>query len=350
MQVNTLTFAKACFRNRLPRLLMGSAISISLLSNAAVAQIEKDKPLTIMVGYAAGGANDIYARLLGRYIVRSIGASSLIVQNLPGAGSIEAANRLYNSAPRDGLTIGALGRGIVTEPLFGNANARYDALRFNWLGSVARETATVFSFRSTKFTNLSDIQANEMTVGATGAGGEGFAFARLLNETLGTKLKPVLGYKGSADILQAVERGEVDGSAGLSWGAAVSSARPHWIRDRDITVLLNLGRLTPSELSSVPNAFSVIKKPEDQRLYSLFAARLDYAFPFVAPPNVNATVVERLRQAFDEAVKDPGFLEEAKRAMLEVDPLSGQEMTDIIKTLYETDRSIIERAMVILKP
>jgi len=348
--VSTLTFANACFRGGLPRLLVGSAIAISLLSNAAIAQIERDKPLTIMVGYAAGGANDIYARLLGRYIVRSISASNLVVQNIPGAGSIEAANRLYNSAPRDGFTIGALGRGIVTEPLFGNSNARYDVLRFNWLGSVARETATVFSFRSTKFTNLTDIQANEMTVGATGVGGEGYAFARLINETLGTKLKPVLGYKGSADILQAVERGEVDGSAGLSWGAAVSSARPHWVKDRDIKVLLNLGRLTPRELTSVPNAFSVIKNSEDQRLYSLFAARLDYAFPFVAPPNLDATVVDRLRRAFDVAVKDPGFLEEAKRATLEVDPLSGQEMSEIIKTLYETERSIIERAMAILKP
>jgi tripartite-type tricarboxylate transporter receptor subunit TctC len=248
------------------------------------------------------------------------------------------------------MTIGALGRGIVTEPLLGNANARYEPLKFNWLGSVARETATVFSFRSEAFKTLSDIQTKEMTVGATAAGSEGYAFARLLNDTIGTKLKPVLGYKGSADILQAVERGEVDGSAGLSWGAAVKSARPHWIKNGDITVLLNLGKLSPSDLSGAPRVFDLIKKPEDQKLYALFAARLDYAFPFMAPPGVNPDAVGNLRRAFDYAVKEPNFLDEARRASLEVDPLNAQEVTDIIKALYATDRSVIDRAIAIMKP
>ena len=145
-------------------LVLGLAATAGLPS---VARAQSGKSLTIYVGFAAGGAVDLYARLVGKYMAQEMGLAGAIVQNIPGAGSIEAANRLFNAAPKDGLTIGALGRGIVTEPLFENANARYIAAKFNWIGSPSRENATVLSFGNSKFRSLDDLRKFEMKVGAT---------------------------------------------------------------------------------------------------------------------------------------------------------------------------------------
>ena len=328
-------------------LVLGLAATAGLPS---VAHAQSGKSLTIYVGFAAGGAVDLYARLVGKYMAQEMGLAGAIVQNIPGAGSIEAANRLFNAAPKDGLTIGALGRGIVTEPLFENANARYIAAKFNWIGSPSRENATVLSFGNSKFRSLDDLRKFEMKVGATGPGAEGYSFSRVLNEVLGTKLRPILGYTGSADILQALERGEIDGSAGLSWAAAIRGTHPHWVRDKLVNPILQLGQAPFAELEAAPRVMDLIEKPADKQLYAIFASRLDYAFPFVAPPGVAEADVAKLRASFDKAVKNPEFLSEAAKIALDVNPLSGEQMTVLIDNIFKSDPATLQRAASIMKP
>ena len=315
-----------------------------------VTAAQSGKSLTIYVGFAAGGAVDLYARLVGKYMAQEMGLASAIVQNMPGAGSLEAANRLYSSAPKDGLTIGVLGRGIVTEPLFENANARYIPSKFNWIGSPSRENATVLSFGNSKFRTLDDLLKSEMKVGATGPGAEGYSFSRVLNAVLGTKLRPILGYTGSADILQALERGEIDGSAGLSWAAAIRGTHPHWVRDKLVNPILQLGLAPFEELAATPRVMDLIETPADKQLYSIFSLRLEYAFPFIAPPGVSDADVTRLRTSFDKAMKNPEFLAEAAKMALDVNPLSGEQMTVLIDNIFKSDPATLQRAAAIMKP
>lgn len=328
-------------------LAMGLAAAAGLPS---VARAQSSKSLTIYVGFAAGGAVDLYARLVGKFMAQELGLASAIVQNMPGAGSIEAANRLYNSAPKDGLTIGVLGRGIVTEPLFENANARYVPAKFNWIGSPSRENATVLSFGNSKFRTLDDLRKFEMKVGATGPGAEGYSFSRVLNAVLGTKLRPILGYTGSADILQALERGEIDGSAGLSWAAAIRGTHPHWVRDKLVHPILQLGQAPFAELEGVPRVIDLIQNPADKQLYAIFSSRLEYAFPFIAPPGVAEADVAKLRASFDRAMKNPEFLGEAAKMALDVNPLSGEQMTALIDNIFKSDPATLQRAAAIMKP
>ena len=316
----------------------------------SLAHAQSGKSLTIYVGFAAGGAVDLYARLVGKYMALDLGLAGAVIQNIPGAGSLEAANRLYSAAPKDGLTIGALGRGTITEPLFENANARYIASKFNWIGSPSRENATVLSFGNSKFRTLDDLRKSEMKVGATGPGAEGYSFSRVLNEVLGTKLRPILGYTGSADILQALERGEIDGSAGLSWAAAIRGTHPHWVRDKLVNPILQLGLAPFEELAAAPRVMDLIEKPADKQLYSIFSLRLEYAFPFVAPPGVSDADVARLRASFDRALKNPEFLGEAAKIALDVNPLSGEQMTVLVDSIYKSDPGTLQRAAAVMKP
>ena len=186
--------------------------------------------------------------------------------------------------------------------------------------------------------------------GATAPGAEGYSFARVLNETLGAKLKPILGYTGSADILQALERGEVEGSVGLSWSAAVKSSHPHWVRDGLIHPLLQLGQVDTPDLAGVPRAGDLITSPADKELYSIFSSRLDFAFPFATPPGVPDVEVARLRKSFDAAMTNPQFLEEAKKMSLDINPLSGAQMAEMVERLYKSDPATIRRAIAVMKP
>jgi tripartite-type tricarboxylate transporter receptor subunit TctC len=326
----------------------GAILAGGLSPDAADAQsvesFYKSHPLTIVIGFTAGGGYDLYGRTVGRHINKHLpGHPNVIPQNMPGAGSLKAINFLYNTAPKDGSTIGSFSRGIPMEPLLGNHAARFDPLKLNWIGSPSQETNVVFAWHTTPFKTMDDLHKQEMIVASTGKGADTATFPLLLNDILKTKLKVVTGYPGAAETLLAVERGEVHGLGGLSWGY-VKAAKPDWLREHKINVILQFAKEKNEDLKDVQLADDLVKIEADRQLLDMFVSRLVMAWPLAAPPDVPKDRVAALRAALDATVKDPAFLAEAKKQNMDVAPVSGEAIEALMKRIYSSPRDVVARA------
>lgn len=334
---------------KMPALVAGALAAFGLvLPTIGLAQsveaFYKSRPLTIVIGFTAGGGYDLYGRTLGRHIGQHLpGNPNVIVQNMPGAGSLKAINFLYNQAPKDGSTIGTFSRGIPMEPLMGNKEARFDPVKLNWIGSPSQETNVVFAWHTTPFKTMDDLMKQEMIVASTGQGADTATFPLLLSDVFKAKVKLVTGYPGAAETLLAVERGEVHGMGGLSWGY-LKSSRPEWIKDHKINVILQFANTPNQELKGVPMATDLVKTDGDRQLLDMFVSRLVMAWPFAAPPEVPADRVQALRAAHDATVKDPVFLAEAEKQNMDVAPVTGAAIEALLKRIYESPSDVVARA------
>jgi tripartite-type tricarboxylate transporter receptor subunit TctC len=313
------------------------------------ASAQSGKPLTILIGYTPGANYDLQARVLAKHLGKYLsGNPTVIPQNMAGAGSLRVANYLYNVAPKDGSAIGVFGRGIATQPLLDEQGIQFDAQKFNWIGSPAAEISVVISWGTKPFKTVDDLRQREMVVSATGTGADSVVFPYILNGVLGTKMKVVTGYPGSAELLLAVERGEVDGNGGTSWGN-VSTNRPDWLRDKKLNVILQLGTRKHPELNDVPFVMDYAKNEIDKGILELIFSRQTMAYPFAAPPDVPAERVQELRRAFDSVMADPAYLEDAKRHSLDVDPASGAEIETLVRRVYSSPAEVLARAKAALE-
>jgi tripartite-type tricarboxylate transporter receptor subunit TctC len=300
--------------------------------------------LTIVNGYTPGSVYDLYARVLAKHMPRHLpGRPAVIVQNMPGAGSMKAANFIYGLAPRDGSQIATFARGIAMQPLLDDQGVQYDATRMNWLGSMATEVSVVFAWHTRPFRTVDDLMAREMVVPATGTGADSAIFPYVMNGVLGTRFKVVSGYPGASETLLAIERGEADGSAATSWGN-FASARQDWIRDRKVNVILQLATRRHPELGNVPLVVDLAKSDTDRKVLDLIFSRQLMAYPYVAPPDVPPERLAALRQAFDATLRDPEFLADARQQNLDIDPVSGDELSNVLRKVYGSSPDIIGRA------
>jgi tripartite-type tricarboxylate transporter receptor subunit TctC len=316
-----------------------------LLPGVASAQSQ----VTVVVGYPPGAIYDVYGRLLARHIGRNLpGNPTVVVQNMPGAGSLRAANYLFSVAPKDGSTIGLFARGIAMQPLLDAQGIQFDAQKFNWIGSTSSEVSVVIASATTPFKSIEDAREREMVVSASGTGADSVIFPYILNGVIGTKFKVVTGYPGNADMLLAVERGEAHGNAGTSWISLVS-IKPDWVRDRKVNVLLQMASKKHPDLAHVPLALDLAKNESDVRVLDLIFSRQSMAYPFVAPPGIPAERLAALRQGFDATMKDPEFLGEAKRLNLDIDPVSGEEIAALVRKIYGSPADVIARAKAVLE-
>lgn len=309
---------------------------------------ESDR-LTIYVGYPPGANYDLHGRILSRHIGKNLpNRATVIVQNMPGAGSLRLANYLYNVAPKDGSAIGLFARGMAAQPLLDPAGIQFDPKKFGWIGSPSSEASVVFSWHDKPFKTLDDARGKEMVVAATGSGSDSIIFPSILNGVLGTKFKVIAGYPGSADLLLAVERGEVDGNAGTSWGNLVAN-RQDWISDKKINVLVQLGTRRHPDLQNVPFVMDFAKSPAEKQILELIFSRQTAAYPFAAPPSLPQKALTQLRTAFDKTMKDSEYVAEAKKATLEIDPTSGEEIERTVSALYDTPSEVLDRAKAIIR-
>jgi tripartite-type tricarboxylate transporter receptor subunit TctC len=300
--------------------------------------------LTIVNGYTAGSVYDLYARVLAKHISKHIpGKPAVLVQNMPGAGSMKAANFIYGPAPKDGSQIATFARGIPMQPLLDDQGVQYDATKMNWLGSLATEVSVVFSWHTKPFKTVNDLLAREMVVPATGTGADSAIFPYVLNSVLGTKFKVVTGYPGASETLLAIERGEADGSAGTSWGN-FASAKQDWIRDRKVNIILQLATRKHRDLGEVPLVMDLAKNDADRKILELIFSRQLMAYPYVAPPDVPAERLQSLREAFEVTMKDPEFLADARQQKLDIEPVGSEELTAVLRSVYATPADVIARA------
>jgi tripartite-type tricarboxylate transporter receptor subunit TctC len=330
------------------RALLLGALPAAFLSGAASAQdlaaFYKTNPLQIVVGYGPGGGYDAYARVLGRHMGKHLpGSPNIVVQNMPGAASMKAANYLYAIAPKDGSQIGTFSRGLPMQPLLDKQGVQYDALKFGWVGSVASETSVMFAWEGTGFKTFEDTQQKEMLVSASGAGADSATFPWITNAVLGTKFRVITGYPDANSTMLAVERGEVQGSAGTSWGSLTSS-RGDWLTKNRIVILAQLGLNANPAIGKAPLIVDLAKNAADRQVLEMIFARQSFAYPYTAPPGIAPDRLAALRTAFNATMKDSAFLADATKMGLEVTPITGEELSGLLEKLYKTPPEVVERA------
>jgi tripartite-type tricarboxylate transporter receptor subunit TctC len=315
----------------------------------SVAEFYKANRVTIVIGYTPGGVYDLYARTVARHLGRHIpGHPTVVAQNMPGAGSMKAANYIFGQAPKDGSQIAVFARGLAMQPLLDKTGVQYDATKLNWLGSPASEVSVVFSWHTKPFKTVNDLRKREMIVPATGVGADSAVFPYILNGVLGTKFKVVTGYPGAAETMLSIERGETDGSAATSWGN-FASARKEWIRDGKVNIILQLALKKHPALSQVPLVMDMATNDDDRRALELIFSRQSMSYPFAVPPEAPADRLAALQRAFDATLKDPGFLSDAKQQMLEVDPVGGDQIQALVRGVYASPPAVVARARAVIK-
>jgi tripartite-type tricarboxylate transporter receptor subunit TctC len=326
--------------------LIAAAAFILGAAHAAVAQTPaefyKGKTVSLLVGFGPGGEDDLWARTVSRHLTNRIpGNPNVVSVHMPGSGGLLVANRLYNTAAKDGTVIGMINRGIPFEPLLGGQGTQFDALKISYIGSPGRDTTVCAARKDAAVKTLQDLYSQELTVGGTGSGADTAIYPDFLSALLGMKFKLVKGYQGSNEIQLAMERGEVQGIC-LAYD---SLSRGNLARTNQINVLLQAGLTPDPRIKDVPSALEAAHSADERKSLELFFARAAIGRPFVAPPELPADRLAALRQAFDATLSDPAFLEDAKKQNLNVIPITGQEMTAIVATAYKTPPEIVKRTV-----
>jgi tripartite-type tricarboxylate transporter receptor subunit TctC len=311
------------------------------------ADFYKGKELKLVSGSGVGGGYDGYSRLLARHIGDHIpGHPNLVVQNMPGASGIKAANWLYNVAPKDGTVFGGTYNNLVIEPLLGDKQTQFDPRKFQWIGAMGKQYLTCSVWHTSPVHTVEDAMKQEVKVSTTGATGNSSRFPEMLNKLLGTKFKIISGYTTSGMRL-AVERGEVDGICGFSLDTFEAS-NPDWIRDKKLRFFLVEEPL--KELPGVPRLADYVKNPLDLAAIKVLEVRDEVGRPHMLPPGVPKDRVKELRDAFMATMKDPKFLAEADKLHIGIDPLSGEQVEKEINEAYAQPKNVIDRAIELWPP
>lgn len=307
---------------------------------AHAADLFPGNTLSIVVGSDVGGGYDALGRLTSRHIGRLLpGEPAIVVKAMPGGSGLIAANYLFNIARTDEAEIGLVMRNVLTAQLLNPANARFDVKKFNWIGSLASESGVVIAWKKDPQAKAPDPFTNEIIVGAT-TGTDTEITARLLNELIGTKFKIVTGYKGNADILIALERGEVQGMANVSW----SNIRRHrYMADKQIDVLLQNALSKEADLSGVSLSIDFAKNDVDRKVMALFLGQRSVARPLVAPPRMPVNQVDAIRKAFLALGTDKQFLEDATKSQLPIEITSHKELNDVIDAISSAPPDVVAR-------
>lgn len=327
----------------------GSLATLSPARADDVTDFYRGKTLTMIVGYSAGGGYDIYARAIARFMGDHVpGAPKVVVQNMPGAGSIASANYLYSVAPKDGTVFGTFGRGVPMEPLIGIAKTQYDATKFTWIGSAANELSVCAVTQKSRIKTYDDVFKMEVAVGGEGSGSDPDTYAMMMRGILGAKFRIVTGYPGGNDMTLAIERGELDGRCGWSWGS-IKATRPDWVSGPNrLNVLLAMTTERSEELPDVPAVIEKAKSDRDRSIMRLIVSRQTLARPFAAPPGVPAARRDALRAGFDATMTDPRYLAEAKAASLDISPVKGVDVDNLIRGLYATAPEIVAQTKAVI--
>jgi len=331
---------------------MRRAITIGLFALTAVlpqqagaqsaADFYRGKAVNLIVGYSPGGGYDTYTRILARHLGKHIpGNPTVVVQNMPGAGSLKLANYLYNVAPKDGTTIGIFSRGMAMEPLIGGANTQFDSTKFSWLGSGTNETSVFVAWHTSPVKTWNDLMTKSFTVGGEGSGSDPDIYALLLKNAFGAKLKLITGYPGTAEIAIALERGEVDTRASWSW-TSLKTLKPNWIVEKKVNLPVQLNLTKGADLQDVPLVTEFAKNDTQRQMLKLILSRQEMARPYTAPPGVPDDRKAALRKAFDNAWSDPELRAEMTARGQEVNPVSGAALDRLIAELYATPKDVVE--------
>ena len=306
----------------------------------------RGKTLSLLIGYPPGGANDAYARLVARHLGQHMpGRPSVVAMNMPGAGSLRAANHIFGVAPNDGTVLGLLVPTLALEAKLGSTATKFKASQFSWIGRLATATGITFLMRTARVQSIADAFTNVAVLGATGRSATNAVYPTVLNNVLATQFKIVNGYEGSAAAMMAMERGEVDGhSATLE---ILKATRQDWLTARKINIIVQYSASRNAELPDVPTVVELARTPEQATILRAVSSGSDIGKFLLTTPRVPADRVETLRRAFDAMVKDAAFVAEARQLRVELDPLPGEQLQRIIEQVEGLSPEITDKVKAI---
>ena len=327
----------------------GLLLASAAFSAPATAQTDPftGKTLTLIVGSAPAGGYDTYGRITARHMVKYLpGQPTIVVRNQPGAGSGTAAGAIYNTAPKDGTWFGIVFPGVIIGPILDpKPNMTFDVTKFSYLGSADSGTRVCITFEKSPTKTFDDARKRKTIMGASAAGGSTRDYAYMLNHTAGSQFEVVSGYKGTADIFLAMERGEVDGMCGLDW-SSLKAQRGDWIESKKLNILIQTGLDPEKELvdMGVPDMWRYVSNATDKAAAELVVSQQVFGRPFIAPPGVPEATMKILRSAFDKTMADPEFIAEATKARIDINPTSGQKVQELVTRIFATPPETVARA------
>ena len=323
------------------------AAAYAMAADDSVAGFYRGRTVQAIVGYTPGSTFEFYLRAIVAHFARHLpGNPTVVIQHMPGAGSLKATAYLANVAPKDGSVFGIINPVNTIEPLLDPSNAKFDPLAFKWLGSLNSEISTC-AFWSKDIKTLADLRRREVVVGSTGPSSGSTVDARMLGALAGIKFKIVTSYPGLAEVRLAAERGEVDGHCGLQVSAIKSLVWDDFKAGR-FSVPVQMGLRRHPDLPDVPNAYDLAASDEDRALFRLSFGPWSYGRPLLAPPGTPNDRVEALRRAFTDTLSDPQFVADAQRTNMEVQPTAPEAIEKLLADIVRTPAPVVERARAVL--
>ncbi len=306
------------------------------------------KALTVLIGFGPGGGYDLWGRAIARYMGKHLpGNPSGVPQNMPGAGSYNAANHIYNVAPKDGTVMGIIARDAPMGPLTGQKGPRFDPLKISWVGTPTKETNVCIAFHTAKVKKLDDLYTSELIVGDIGSGTGTHTYPKALSSLLGLKFRLIAGFSSSAEVFLAMERGEVDGICESL--DSVRGKKPDWIPKKTVKLIFQGGAAASPEIKEVPFILDLAKTDEQRAAIRFLYAGQAIGRPFIAPPNMQPGRLNMLRDAFMATMKDKEFTAEAAKLKLDVDPTDGAGLEKIVRDIYATPPAIVKKVGELIK-
>ncbi len=335
---------------KLNYILAAAASTALIAAGPALAQSERPyfqgKTITMIAGGGPGGGYDVYARFMMPHYERLLpGNPRIIAQNLPGAGTLQAANYLFEKAEADGTVIGTVGGGTATAELFKTRGIRFDPRQYVWIGSLNSEVGLVLAWHTQPFKTFDDVLQRTMIVGGGGPTSGNVIFPLVLNRVLGAQFKIISGYGSTGEIALAIERGEVQGTGSYHYSSVITS-KPDWLKDKQVNILAQLALVKHPLFPDVPHIPELAKTDEQREVLELVFARQQMGRPFLAPPKTPDNVTKILRTSFDALLKDKEFLADAEKRRLDLTlPMTGQEIHELIDRLYTRPQHVVDKAI-----
>ena len=322
--------------------------SLSCASAQTLEQFYRGKSVDMIIGYAPGGSNDTWGRLLARHLGKHIsGAPNVVPKNTPGAGSFLAINQVYTTLPKDGTIVAIGAPTAVLDEKLGSQGVRFKTSELNWIGRVDSLVNTTFIWHTSPVKTFGDALLKEATLSGTGAGSTVSVYTTVMNNVFKTKFKLIMGYRGSNDGMLALERGEVEGhSTSL---VALKVAHSDWIKDKKVSFLVQYALTRHPELPDVPTAVELGRSEEERAILSAIMVSAEIGSAFFTTPGVPADRLMALRRAFDATMRDPAFLAEAQAMKVDVDPMTGEDVQALVELVHQTTPAdVVERVRIMM--
>src|SRR5215470_14992912 len=325
-------------------LILLALVALTAGGNARAQDEFRGKTITIVASFEAGGPYDFYSRLIARHLGGHLpGSPAVVVQNMPGAGGLRGANYLYNVAARDGTALGVVSQTVAVGQVLGTTpGIQYDARKYSWVGRINSNVEVQHTWHASGIRSIEDAKRREVVLAGTGPTSSSVVMPRLMNELIGTRFKVVTGFAGPTSAQLALERGEVEGIVKPWSSIKVGSA--DWLRDGKINLIVQYTRERHRELPQVPPIVDLGRDETQRQIFALYAGGAALGTALLAPPGLPERTLTLLRQGFAQAMRDPALIEEVGKSGVDIDPLSGAELEQVVDATFRIAPDVLERA------